>query len=174
MPKIFLAVPQDEFSVEDIRTNPQAVCQRLHELVKLEVEEHLADPEAYVVDYDGDMIGHILGAVEPEQLRSAAAEWNSNIRRNLLLAIGQLIEDVGQMGVAATNSNTLWLDSATTYNLKKAALAADNCFFDFAEDILNLPNDMGYTYLSAIISDQQLAAIMAAPEQYAILPIWVK
>lgn len=53
-------------------------------------------------------------------------------------------------------------------------MAADNCFFDFSEDIVSLPNDMGYTYLSALISDRQLSELIAAPERYAILPVWIK
>lgn len=174
MPRILLEVPQDEFSVEDIRTNPQAVCKQLHALAKSKIADNLTDPEAYVLDYDGIGEDHILGAIEPKQMLADVLQWNFNIRLNLLRAIGGFIEYVGQIGAAKDNSAMLWLDSSATYRLKKAALSADNCFFDFAEEFVYLPNEKGCTYLSAAINDQQLEAIIAAPEHYAILPICMK
>lgn len=174
MPRILMEVPQDEFSAEDVRANPQAVCKHLHATAKSDVEDKLTDPEAYVPDFDEIEEGYILGAADPELLKRQAADWNSTIWRELLQAIEQFMRDAAKNAVAKADLDADLLNSTQTYALKKAALAADNSFYDFSEHFVNLPNEMGFTYLRATISDQQLADVMAKPEQYAILPIWVK
>lgn len=171
MAMILMEIPQDEFTVEDVRLAPLAVCSRLHEIAKEDIEDRLSDPEAYVPEmYPEDDPECILGAIDPERLQEAAMKWNSTIRDNLLQAIGAYIsaEGSGQATPAKL------LNTATTYSLKEAAIAADNSFFDFAEHFVNLPNENGFTYLRAQIDPRDLAKIMAAPERYAIVPVYVK
>lgn len=174
MSKILMEVSLDDFSAEDIRANPQAVCQHLHAIAKSDVEDKLSDPEAYVPDFDSVEEDYILGAVDPELLKRKAAEWNSTIWNELLQTIDQFMRDAAQNAIDKADLTADLLNSSQTYALKKAALAADNSFFDFGEYIVDLPNEMGFTYLRSTISDQQLAQVLAAPERYAILPIWVK
>ena len=171
MAMILLQIPQDEFSIEDVQADPDAVCLRLHKIAKEHIEDELSDPEAYVPEmYEEEKPSCILGAVEPERLITAVQRWNGCIHDDLLRAIGEYIlaEGSEQPEPAAQ------LDTAETYSLKKAALAADNCFFDFAAMIVDLPNEKGGAYLKAIISGQELSAIQAAPEKYAIIPVQVK
>lgn len=172
MPKILMEIPQDDFSSEDIKTDPQSACQRLYAIAKAEIEDGLTDQEAYVPEmyctYDEDFI---IGALTPEALKAAAIAWNPTIRQDLLTAIAQFMESALQDD---SIKRDFALDTAATYGLKKAALAADNCFFDFADHIVNLPNEQGYSYLRTILHENELARILAAPERYAIIPIWVK
>lgn len=172
MPKILMEIPMDEFSIAGIQADPQAACQRLYAIAKMEIEDALTDPEAYVPEvdctYDQDFI---IGALTPELLKAAAIGWNSEIRRGVLAAIDQFMDDVKQEGGPQADFT---LSTAATYALKKAALAADNCFHDFGERIVNLPNEQGYTFLRPLIQKNNLAQILAEPERYAIIPIWVK
>lgn len=168
---ILLKIPQDEFNIEDIRRDPRTVYRSLHRSAKLHIEEKLSDPEAYVPEiYVEDEAQCIFGAVEPGRLQEAVLQWNASIRDNLLKAIGAYIlsEGAGQTDPAAA------LDTAATYSMKKATLAADNCFFDFSEFFVYPPNEQGFTWLESAISSQNLAAILAAPEQYAIVPVYVQ
>ena len=66
------------------------------------------------------------------------------------------------------------LDSVDTYGLKRAAMAADNYFYRFAEKAAYLPNEMGYEYFRPQISAENLAQIQKNPELYAIIDIAVK
>lgn len=171
MAMILLKIPQDEFSVEDVRQDPRAVCSRLHATAKDEIEAQLSDPEAYVPKlYPEDDPDCILGAIEPERLQEAIMSWNAGIHDDLLRAIGEFISAEG----AGQASPAEMLNSAVTYGLKKAAIAADNSFFDFADRFVNLPNENGYTFLRAQIDRRDMEEIMAAPENYAIIPIYVK
>lgn len=171
MAMILLKIPQDEFSVEDVRQDPHAVCSRLHASAKADIEEELSDPEAYVPDlYPEDDTNCILGAIEPERLRDAVMKWNSNIRDDLLRAISEYILAEG----SGPSAPTELLDTTVTYGLKKAAIAADNSFYDFAEHFVNLPNENGFTFLRAQIDRRDMEEIMAAPENYAIIPVYVK
>lgn len=92
MSMILMEIPQDEFTVAEVRQDPRAVCSRLHKIAKDEIEDELSDPEAYVPEmYPEDDPECILGAIEPERLQEAARKWNSSIRDNLLQAIGAYI-----------------------------------------------------------------------------------
>lgn len=171
MAMILMEIPQDEFTVEDVRQDPRGVCSRLHKIAKDDIEDQLSDPEAYVPEmYPEDDPECILGAIDPERLQEAAMKWNSDIRDNLLQAIGTYILAEGSR--VATPAELL--DTAATYGLKKAAIAADNSFFDFAEHFVNLPNENGFPYLRTQIGQRDLAKIMATPERYAIVPVYVK
>ena len=168
MAMILLRIPQDEFTPEDVRKDPRTVWSSLHAKCKADIEEELSDPEAYVPEmYVEDEPNCILGAIEPERLQEAVMTWNEAIRNDLLQAIGEYILSEG-------SDPSERLDTAATYSLKKAAIAADNCFFDFAERIVGLPNEKGFRYLHSLIDSRELAEIMAAPENYAIIPIYVK
>lgn len=171
MAMILLKIPQDEFTVEDVRKDPRAVCSCLHASAKADIEEELSDSEAYVPEmYAEDESECILGAIEPERLQEAVMKWNSNIRDDLLRAISEYILAEG----SGPSAPTELLNTTVTYGLKKAAIAADNSFYDFAERFVNLPNENGFTFLRAQIERRDVEEIMAAPENYAIIPIYVK
>ena len=173
MAKVLLEIPQEEFSVEEVRADPRAVCLRLFEIAKGDVEDELSCPDAYVPDMDAcDLLEDcILGAVEPDRLRAAVSGWDNAIRQELLQAIEKFFTPAKGIGVS---QDAAPLDTPVTYALKKASIAADNCFYDFAERIVDLPNENGFTYLRALIGREPLDQIMAAPERYAIIPIYVK
>lgn len=174
MSRILLEVPLDVFSVEEICANPKAVCKYLHAIAKSDVEDALHDSEAYVPDFDDTVDDYILGAIDPHLLKSKVSDWNAFLWQELLQTIDGFLRDAAKNAADKADLNAELLNSAATYALKKAALAADNCFFDFAEHIVDLQNEMGFTYLCTTLSDRQLAGVMAAPEEYAIIPIWVK
>lgn len=173
MAKILLEIPQEEFSVEEVRADPRAVCLRLLDIAKGDVEDELSCPDAYVPDMDaGDLLDDcIFGAVEPDRLKAAVSVWDDAIRQELLQAIEKFLKPAKDAGVS---QDAFPLDTSVTYALKKASIAADNCFYDFAERIVDLPNENGFTYLRAVIGRESLEQIMAAPERYAIIPIYVK
>ena len=173
MAKLLVEIPQEEFSIEDVRANPRAVCPQLFDIVKGDVEDELTDPDAYVPDMDFSDLesGCILGAVEPDRLKAEVSGWDAAIRQELLQAIEKFLAYVKAPGAS---QDAAPLDTSTTYELKKVAIAADNCFYNFAEHIVNLPNENGFTYLRAVIGRETLDQIMAAPERYAIIPIYVK
>lgn len=169
MAQVLMEIPSDDFSVEDILTNPREVYLRLHRRARMDIESEMTDPEAYVPDAD-DYDDCIIGAIEPERLKKAVIKWNPSIGQALLRAIEKFLDtrnkDYGQVA--------LQLDTETTYELKKAAIAADNNFFDYADHFVALPNENGFTYLQTVIQDRDFAKIMAAPEKYAIIEIQVK
>ncbi|MEG0598030.1 MAG: hypothetical protein RR502_08300 [Oscillospiraceae bacterium] len=173
MPKILLEIPPDEFTAEEIRQKPETVWAYLHQTAKADVEDNLYDDEAYVPDSDFfSQNDCIFGAITPEMLKEAVLGWNHNIQKELMQAITNYLNDMLQKGMES--KNILLIDTAATYELKKTALAADNSFYDFSERFVDLPNEHGFTYLRSVIDQQSLEAILAEPERYAIIPIWVK
>lgn len=172
MARILMEIPSDDFTIEEIRTNPQAVCASLFATAKVDIEDALHDTEAYVTEMDSDIEKQcILGAIFPEQLKEAATQWNIQIQHELMRSITLYLSDVVESNV---NGVTVLLDTATTYTLKKAVLSADNCFFDFAEHFVNLPNGCGYNAIGPMLDETNLKTILEAPEWYAIIPIYVK
>lgn len=162
MARILMQIPEG-FDTNEISEKQEELYSILYETAKEDIYNELEDPDVYVCDLDMLSVDDcIFGALKPELLMKTVLNWNSKIEKNLRSAISSF-----------QNSNAN-LGNAITYGLKVAAIAADNCFYAYAEDIVDLMYESKYHMLKSIISDKDLAEILNAPESFAIIPIYIK
>ena len=126
------------------------------------------DDEAYLaVDFvdEGDVI---LGTEDPQAILDASVGWNAKIMNNLHEAISEYL-------TASKGNNGAALNAASVYALKKAAMAADDDFYSFAEDALYIPAEKSHAlYFRTVLSAADRMGIRARPESYALLEVGVK
>lgn len=132
------------------------------------------DSEAYVyrpddTDSFAEEIEYADGSAEPDKIRDAASNWNRTIQDQFDQA---LIRAEGEVKIGPDHRRQwLGIPSSCIYDLKKAAMALDNSFYDFAEHAL-LVN--GKNFFTTILSERELADVMAHPERYSLIDVTVK
>lgn len=155
-------------------TDPRdSMIQTLADVLSVAYNEEAADKEAYLaVDALNDTCT-IFGMDNPEEILYAARDWNDQLRTDLQVAITEFSK---MIDASRTDGGTkVGLDNAATYNLKKAAMAADNDFYSFAEYALYIPNARnGALYFRTVLEAEDLQLIQAFPEKYAIIEIEAK
>jgi len=153
-------------------SRPQKIYTLLH-VLKDAYNEDADDAEAYLaIDHvmDDDII---FGSDDPQAILDAALDWNNRLSNNLREAV------IGY--VSSFNKNNghdnpfAALDNTATYELKKAAMAADNDFYSFADDALYIPvAGIGATDFRTVLSPADLALIQQEPQAFAILEVPAK
>ena len=155
-------------------TDPRdSMIQTLVDVLSVAYNEEAADKEAYLAVDALDDTCTIFGMDNPEAILCAARGWNDQLRTDLQVA---LTEFTKTLDASRIDCNTrAGLDNAATYNLKKAAMAADNDFYSFAEHALYIPNARnGALYFRTVLEAEDLQCIQEFPEKYAIVEIEAK
>lgn len=162
-----------------VLTNIDGICTYIQDeetktkQLKLALEkayhEAVTDPETYVVGIEDVYYGD----ANPKTIKELADEWNLRIHARLNHAIGQYL-----LTEPAQNYNKV-LGNVQTYELVKAAMAANDEMHDYARELLfNMvsehdPEDTNWVFKS-VMRPYQLQHIMEHPEQYAVCNLIVK
>lgn len=150
----------------------QQIYTLLH-VLKDAYNEEADDSEAFLAidhTWDDDVI---FGSDDPQAILDAAKDWNTNILNNLRDAMNAYVSSFEK--TLADKDPLSVLDNTATYGLKKAAMAADNDFYSFADDALYIPvAGIGATYYHTVLSQADLALIRQEPESFAILEVPAK
>ena len=109
------------------------------------------------------------GAVEPERIVSLAEDWNKCIEKRLDAVLARMQAAAGPRH----DGTRAWLDCPPSdiYALKKAAMALDGDFYDFADSALLMKDR---NHLSVLLKDVELSDVMARPEDYAVIEVTPK
>lgn len=141
-----------------------AIKRAIFKTVNEAYNESTDDPDTYLHQPESDDdIECVFGADDPERIVSTALRWNERIRDNFVWALREL------EARRAKNGGEYPIDNAVTYQLKKAAMALDNHFYDFADYAVLIDN-----YLEVTLTEEMIEAIKAEPEYYAIIEVWPK
>lgn len=139
----------------------------LADILSSAYDDATADSEAYVAAEHIEDNDLVLGAEAPKTILDAADHWNESIVEELEAAIDEYRK------ATPSDGRHLKLDNSITYRLKKAAMAADNSFYCFADKATYLPRH-GSTFFRTVLEMDDIQAIHFAPENYAIIDIPVK
>ena len=114
-------------------------------------------------------LNFVDGQSNPDEIRKIARTWNDGIQRDF----DEAVEVMRAQTPKAPDGTHLWLQapSSVRYDMKKAAMALDNSFYDFAKDLLLVVNG---GYFTTILSADQLADIEAHPENYVKIDVYAK
>ena len=140
--------------------------------VKDVYNEDAGDKEAYLVEPEEEGASEELdlvdGATDPGNIIKMAENWNRNVAKDFEMALVSAISKAGD-----TTGFMKWLNvpSQTVYTLKKAVMALDGDFYEFAETAL-LVNE--HNYFTTRLEDAQLADIKANPGGYASITVYPK
>ena len=123
------------------------------------------DAESYLRDgiCDDDCI---FGDEQPQVIIQRAESWNARLQEDARQALEKLEQ------VRRTNGGEYPMDSLDTYHARKALLALDNRFYDYAEYATCLDPDQDY--FGTIIREAELKDIQAHPERYALIEVYPK
>lgn len=134
--------------------------------------DQTADGEVYLLnpkdksDTAAEDMFLIDGKEKPEEIVKEALDWNKGLEDAFSKALEAVQADV---------KNTLgaWLNAKYTniYRLKKAVMALDDDFYEFAESAVLIDDHVG---LRCRITEEQLNDIKAHPDDYAIVHVWPK
>lgn len=137
--------------------------------------ENASDGEAYLHQPDetegaAAALGFVDGRSDPDAILHEAGLWNRRIANDFDAVLKQFLSSVPEHG---RDGPAAWLTvpSPTAYALQKAVTALNGQAHDFADYAL-LVN--GYGYPTSLFEPDQLDAIRAAPENYAILEVQPK
>ena len=144
---------------------PDAIYEEVYSAVQTEYEDASQGSDAWLYDDSGDKDNFLFGLDSPDALKKIAAEWNSDIQKELARCIEKL---------TFQSPDEIQLDTSLTYDLSKAAREADGHFFPYAEHGVLVDNGCGYTYLRTIISEAYLKDIMNVPECYCVVTVYPK
>ena len=124
-----------------------------------------SDSEAYLRDgiHDEDFV---FGDEQPQTIIQRAESWNARLQEDARQALEKLEQ------VRLSNGGLYPMDSLDTYDARKALLALDNRFYDYAEYATCLGEDQDS--FETIIREDELQDIQAHPERYALVEIYPK
>lgn len=158
------------------------LCGELQAELRSEIEDKLDVSDAYILEFsDLDAKDYLVGRFEPERLLMEVRSWNQRI----IAAFAQTADVIDQRVRASgltwreaiirnNEFHVLKLNSNETYELWKCAGAIDGHFATFYDYMVYLPNECGYPYARTLLKDEELAAIEANPEGYAIMSVYIK
>lgn len=153
-------------------TRPQQIYTLLH-VLKDAYNEEADDDEAYLsIDHvaDDDII---FGSDDPQAILDVVKDWNDMVVDNLREALNGYVVSFNKN--KGHDNPLAVLDNTATYELKKAAMAADNDFYSFADNALYIPvSGIGATYFHTVLSNADLALVRQEPENFAILEVPAK
>lgn len=128
-------------------------------------DSYLVEPPNYDDHADViEFIGLIDGAEYPDAIKAIAQYWNSDITANFENKLANLTAKAGKAKD--------WLNHPTeVYQLRVAAMALDDTFYDFAEQAL-LVNEYGH--FTTVLKDAEKEHILAHPEEYVRIEVHAK
>ena len=124
-----------------------------------------ADSESYLRDgiHDEDFV---FGDEQPQAIIQRAESWNARLQEDARQALEKLEQ------VRRSNGGEYPMDSLDIYYARKALMALDNRFYDYAEYATCLGEDQDS--FETIIREDELQDIQAHPERYALVEIYPK
>lgn len=146
-----------------------AIVSTMMDAIKGDYYERVDDCDALILDCPNSVV---LGTEEPARLIKEACRWNDDIRKELCHAIEALYAKHGKDLAEADT-----LDTADVYRLKCASLAANDDFYEFADQQIRIDNPYLGEHSNSwrsILRPQELQAIIEHPENYAIFDVYVK
>ena len=153
--------------------NPNEVAAMAFSSVSSQYETEASISDSYLYKPDdpdnfAEEVNLVDGTTNPDEIKSIAKSWNDHIQDNFdkclraMSASPQDLDGTVQYLMAAHD---------TIYEMKKAAIALDNSFYDFAEDLLLIVPE---GYFTTIIPPNQMAEIEANPENYVKIDVTAK
>ena len=124
-----------------------------------------SDSDAYLRDsiYDDDFV---FGDEQPQEIIQRAESWNAQLQEDVRRALENLEQ------IRRKNGGEYPMDSLDTYQARKALLALDNRFYDYAECATCLGQEQDY--FETIIREEELRDIQIHPERYALVAVYPK
>jgi hypothetical protein len=144
----------------------------LHDVLSLLQDAFWMSAQDKEVSFAIDLVEEsdvIFGKDHPEQLTAAVEKWNENIVATLVNELKSFIQANPEW-----DKGHIKLESRATYGLKKAAIAADDGWYDFADQAVFLENMFGFPYFRQILDDKQIQHIVRNPGDYIIVDVPVK
>ena len=153
-------------------TTREEKIRALAEVLSAEYNEAVSDPDAYLaIDYIEDE-NVCFGSDDAKGILDAAGTWNERLRNNLRSAVISYIDAFRRVDDPSSCES---LNTTDTYALKKAAMAADNDFYTFAEEALLIPRqETGALYFRTVLEPADLKLIHTVPQEFVLLEIPVK
>lgn len=109
----------------------------------------------------------ILGTESPKTVITRAKCWNPILNARWASALAEWKKEA--VYVPGKGKDWLKANAVLIYQAKKALMALDNDLA-YNADFAVLVND--YDYFTCTLTDEELDAVVAHPEQYAILTVW--
>lgn len=180
MTRVLVKMPEE--LLLDGELSRTELCGELQAELRSEIEDRLDVSDAYILEFsDMDAEDYLVGRFEPEQLLMEVRNWNQRIITAFAQAIDVIDQRVCDCGltwreaiIRNSEFHVLKLNSNETYELRKCVSAIDGHFMTFYDYMVYLPNDCGFPYARTLLKDEELAAIEANPERYAIMSIYIK
>lgn len=122
-------------------------------------DAYLADPISF------DNVSCVFGFESPIAIVELAKKWNAQIVENFEVAVKKLEE-------IKKSTGSYPIDSPETYEMKKAAMALDNSFYDFADTASGV--NRWRSSFSALLSDEDMRAIEQNPSIFALIEVYPK
>ena len=153
--------------------DPNEVAAGAFSSVQSQYEDEASLDDSYLYEPDdpetfADELCLVDGLTDPERIKEIARGWNKRIQDEFdrcVTAIHHAPQDL--------DGTVMYLQAApsTIYDMKKAAMALDNSFYDFAENLLLVVRE---GYFTTILKDEDLADIEAHPENYVKIDVSAK
>lgn len=169
--KILLRIPEEALPLPDCENFSRQAAAVLFNTVSEQYNEQVHDPDVYLYDYGdrSDMdkaLNMIYGPDSPDKIKETAASWNQEIMDEFSRALKALADATPKTEAGALD----WLraPSPVIYDMKKAAMALDGDFYEYARQAL-LISKKGY--FTTFLTDAQLEHILTHPEEYAVINV---
>lgn len=168
--EVLIRLPK-ELSEQNL--SPNELAETLHKQVCQLYNESVSDSEAYIQSIPAGVLPSrhlelVAGTIDPESIKSIGQSWNDTQSEAFTRAIKNVYEHAGR-----TSGQTLWHTAPKTdiYVLKKAAMALDDDFYDFADRALLVDK---YGRFTTILTADEICEITEHPEQFACITVYPK
>lgn len=159
MMTVILKIPS--FDAESKPTREE-LCKTIPEYVRNRFYESLSnDDEVYLADADNEVV---FGGDNPNGIKLLASNWNEDIRRKTIRAIGNWL----------ASGEICQLDSPYSYALKREVMAADNCFYPFSEKMAIVCDESNHSQMQPLIPDDMLNDLLKNTADYCTVVIFPK
>ena len=145
------------------------IVSTMMDAIKSDYYDTVDDSDVRILDRPNNVI---LGQEEPVQLIEDARRWNKDIRTELQRSIELLYKKFGENLAEADLLNT-----AEIYRLKCAAMAANDDFYEYADQQVRIDNPYLGEHSNiwrSVLLPEELQAIIEHPDNYAIFDVYVK
>ena len=154
--KILVEVP----AFTDLKESRATQQRDLLDALKAEYKEDASCSDASLATDWCDENSFVFGADDPYKILHVAEKWNDNISARLHRAV---------VAFQQTDSQT------ALYDLKKAAMAANDDFYSFADEAVLITEMNGNHYwLHPLLHAEQHEKIKAHPEWFALVEVAAK
>lgn len=165
--RILLRIPDHE--LPEGEGSRDETARTLFRIVADEYQDEASCSDAYLHQPDSDKglaeeLDLICGVDHPYKIRDIARSWNSDVLKEFDRSIKALM-DKAPTGADGVRD---WFAAGSTliYDVKKAAMALDSDFYDFAEDALLVRR-----YFTTVLTELELKDILDHPENYAVITV---